>query len=287
MKLSLFAFFTLGISHLALAQGTFTGAKEQHIIAKKHIKQITCYWFKNVATPNDSVLVDSMLFYKTGLLLKQYNNSYAYNYEYDTKARLIKETMRTSDNSDSKVTMFNYDNKENMILSETVKKWEHTQSLYPDFVLHYFEYGSKNQVLHEYWKDLKGKVIERQRYKYIITGLEKGLVKIVEFYDENDRLTFIKKYYKDGLVKDYSIDNGKTTHVAESILNQNHDLVKFTNFYHLDENDMKQAVRDGHGMVNRDTLTEIYKYNRLGFCSEKLTYKHNKLAEILKWYFKQ
>lgn len=286
MKLPMLVLLALGIGHFCMAQGDLTGIKQQRIIAKQRIKTITCYSFNSAARRTDSILIDSMVFSKKGLMLKQYTNGYIYANAYNAKGMLVKQTMHTLDDLDTTVTMFHYDTKGNMVLSETVKKWDHTSSLYPDFTQHYFEYGPKGQILHEYWKDPKGKVIERQRYKYITNRLEKGVIKVVEFYDEKNAPVFFKKYYKNGLVKDYSIDNGKITFAAQSILNPNHDLLKFTDYYHLNDEDQKQVARDGHGLIRRDTLTEIYKYNKLGFCSQKLIYVHNKLTEIQKWYFK-
>ncbi|MEO6521283.1 MAG: hypothetical protein ABIN91_06395 [Mucilaginibacter sp.] len=286
MKRSLFLLIFLCVAHTALfAQGDFTSIREQRIIAKRHIKQIICYYFANATEPGDSVLVDSIGFYKTGICLKQ-SNVYHYSNEYGAKGRLIKQTITTKDESDQSITMFDYDARGNMIMAETVKRWQHTQSLYPDYTQHHFEYGSKNEVLREYWTTLKGQSIQRQRYKYTYTGLGAGMKKVVEFYDEEGHLIFVKKYDKDGRVKDYSVDNGKITFAAESVLNPNGDLLKFTNHYHLNEDDLRSVEKMGHGLIRHETVTEIYKYDKYGFCTQKETYKNNKLIDYYKWYFK-
>jgi hypothetical protein len=285
MRRNLLLLLFLCNGSLAYSQGDFTSAKEQQIIAKRHIKQITCYYFANAAKTADSILVDSMGFYKTGLLLKQTNN-YRYNNEYGTDSRLVKQTLVTLGGSDSEVVVFEYDLKGNMILRETVRKFQHTESEYPDFTRHRFEYGPKNELLREYWVNSKTQSVQMHRYKYLYTGLDADMKKQVNFYDGKDQLIFTKKYYKNDVVKDYSVDNGKITYAAESVLNSNGDLLRFTDHYHMNEDDMLLVQKMGHGMIRHETITEIYKYDRFGFCTEKITYKNNKPVCYYKWYFK-
>jgi len=275
MKRNLLLLLFLCVGRMAFAQGDFTSAREQRIIAKRHIKQITCYYFANAAKPTDSVLVDSLGFYKTGICLKQ-SNIYRYCNEYGAKNRLVKQTVTTKEKSDQTITMFTYDARGNMILAETVKRWQHIHTPYPDFTQHRFEYGLKNELLREYWTTFKGQSIQKQRYEYVYKGLETEFKKVVNFYDEKDQLTFTKKYFKNGTVKDYSIDNGKSTFAAESVLNRNGDLLKFTDHYHFDTDRAK---------AKRETITEVYKYDRYGFCTKKETYKNDKLINYYNWYF--
>jgi hypothetical protein len=284
MKRNLFLLLFLCVGHIVFAQGDFTSTREQRIIAKRHIKQITCYYFADAAKPGDSVLVDSLGFYKTGLCLKQTNN-YRYSNEYGAKTRLVKQTVTTKDGSDQNITMFEYDARGNIILAETVKRWQHIKSPYPDFTQHRFEYGPRHELLREYWTNFKGQSIQKQRYEYLYKGLDKDMEKVVNFYDDKDQLTFTKKYYKNRVVKDYSIDNGKSTFAAESVLNRNGDLLRFINHYHMNEDDIHSVEKMGHGMIRRETLTEVYKYDKYGFCTKKETYKNDKLINYYIWHF--
>lgn len=276
----------LSTGHFVFAQSDFTSIYAQRTLAKQHITQIRCYWFKNAAKPDEAVLTDSLVFNDKGLCLLRKTTSYTYSYVYNAKGTILQQITKGKNKSDSTITVFRYDKKGNLILSADIHRAADIKNAYPEYALHKFEYGNHNELLREYWVNVKGQQIQRQRYKYITVGLDPSVEKVVNFYDERDKLTFIKKYYKNYQVKDYSMDNGKLTFVAESFLNKKHDLDTFTDYYHLPEVGMRVIDLTGHPNLKRDTLTEVYKYTDMGFCSEKVLYIHNKQVESYKWYFK-
>jgi hypothetical protein len=292
MKIYLPMLLLLCLSCFAVAQGDFGSAKQQQVIATKHIRQIVSYFYDE-KRPGDSTLIESLVFNKAGLCLSQKLIDYTYSNEYDVKGRLKRQITISKNGQDSTVSIFKYDDAGNRIQSQVIKKWLHTQIKYrddnihtEDYTIHKFDYGPQKELLREYAVDTKGQVHQVNRYQYVYAGLAPDLEKEVNFYDAKDQLIYLKKYDRNLGVKDYSVDNGKQTFVSESILNANHDLLKFVNHMHLNEEDWQLVATMGHGMIRRETITEVYDYDEDGLCIKKATYNGDKVVSYVKWYFK-
>lgn len=234
--------------------------------------------------PGDSILVDQMFFNNDGLCISEITLDYSSKYHYDVKGQKIKDVYKGINKEDESVIIFKYDEKGNMIFSEKIKASK-DEPLGEVYFKHQFTYNTDNEVLRDTWLNRNGEIQTTEKREYLPAELDSGVIKVIRYYDINGHPDRIQKKYANGRIVMYNIGVTKNTVRYEQFLDDNKKVVKVIDYRHMGPHAADQVKEFGHGIILFTTVTELYKYNAYGLCSEKLTYQSGILIEKQTWHY--
>ncbi|TFF33590.1 hypothetical protein [Mucilaginibacter psychrotolerans] len=270
----------------SIAQTDFESKASRKIIVKYKIKEIVSYLSPEEGKPGDSIPVDNMFFDKHGVCIRKTTNNYTDIFYYNSKKQKVKQVYIGKNQTDSTVIIFEYDDRGNMILSKKIRTSQDDK--FKDlYFIHQFTYNSDNEVLTDVWIDRKGEIQNSEKREYFPAEPNSGIQKVVKYYDMYGRAYQIKKSYTDCRIITYDIGDTVNTVSYEQFLDKDQKIVKVINHRHFGPHAFDMVEKMGHGIIPTTTVTEFYRYNEYGLCSERSTYREGKLIEKQTWYYRK